>query len=138
MLRSDSRIRVTHQGTLPRPAELTELIRARAAGDPVDEQALADRVKQAVTDVVDEQLATGIDSVNDGEMSKSSFSDYVSQRLDGIEKTSEPYFSPISGRDNRDFPEYYASRALALRRQPNSDLSSYRRVHRCTGPLTYA
>jgi 5-methyltetrahydropteroyltriglutamate--homocysteine methyltransferase len=129
MLRSDSRIRVTHQGTLPRPSQLTELIRARAAGDRVDEHALADRVKQAVADVVDEQLATGIDSVNDGEMSKSSFNDYVSQRIDGIEKTSEPYFSPITGRDNRDFPEYYATRAVG---------GGYRRVYRCTAPLRYA
>lgn len=30
MIRSDSRIRVTHQGALPRPAELETLVRARA------------------------------------------------------------------------------------------------------------
>src|SRR4051794_12679034 len=66
MIRSDSRIRVTHQGTLPRPAELTNLIRARAAGTRVDASALAHEVRRAVADVVDEQLAIGIDSINDG------------------------------------------------------------------------
>ncbi len=129
MIRSDSRIRVTHQGTLPRPADLTTSIRDRAAGQVVDDQALAARLTQVVDEVVNEQLALGIDSVNDGEMSKSSFSDYVSQRLDGIEKTAEPYYSPITGRDSRDFPHYFSTRALG---------GGYRRVHRCVGPLTYA
>jgi 5-methyltetrahydropteroyltriglutamate--homocysteine methyltransferase len=129
MIRSDSRIRVTHQGTLPRPPELTNLIRARAAGTPVDASALAHEVRHAVADVVDEQLAIGIDSVNDGEMSKSSFSDYVTQRLGGIEKTAQPYFSPIAGRDTRDYPDYFAGRTLG---------GGYRRVHQCLAPLTYA
>ena len=128
MIRSDSRIRVTHQGTLPRPADLTATIRDRAAGKAVDEPALAERLQQVVDEVVTEQLALGIDSINDGEMSKSSFSDYVSQRLGGIEKTAEPYFSPITGRDSRDFPHYFSTRALG---------GGYRRVHQCTGPLTY-
>jgi 5-methyltetrahydropteroyltriglutamate--homocysteine methyltransferase len=128
MIRSDSRIRVTHQGTLPRPPDLTAMIRARAAGEDVDQQVLDERVRSAVEAVVQKQLDIGIDSINDGEMSKSSFSDYVSQRLGGIEKTSEPYFSPITGRDSRAFPEYFSSRSLG---------GGYRRIYRCTGPLTY-
>jgi len=129
MIRSDSRIRVTHQGTLPRPADLTELIRARAAGEATDEARLAQAVKHAVADVVDKQLEIGIDSVNDGEMSKSSFSDYVIQRLAGIEQTEEPYYSPITGRDRRDFPDYFSTRQLG---------GGYRRIYRCTQALTYA
>jgi 5-methyltetrahydropteroyltriglutamate--homocysteine methyltransferase len=129
MIRSDSRIRVTHQGTLPRPAELTEMVRARAAGEPVDDAAVATRITSAVEEVVNMQLEIGVDSINDGEMSKSSFSDYVSQRLGGIEKTAEPYYSPITGRDRGDFPEYFASRQLG---------GGYRRIYRCTAPLTYA
>src|SRR6266852_9626341 len=129
MIRSDSRIRVTHQGTLPRPEDLTALVRARARQTNVDQYALRERVKSAVAEVVQKQLDLGIDSINDGEMSKSSFSDYVSQRLGGIEKTSEPYFSPITGRDSRAFPEYFSSRNLG---------GGYRRIYSCTGPLTYA
>jgi 5-methyltetrahydropteroyltriglutamate--homocysteine methyltransferase len=129
MIRSDSRIRVTHQGTLPRADDLTALVRARAAGEAVDEREVSSRIQRAVADVVQKQLEIGVDSINDGEMSKSSFSDYVSQRLGGIEKTAEPYHSPISGRDRRDFPEYFsASRMLG---------GGYRRIYRCTGPLTY-
>jgi 5-methyltetrahydropteroyltriglutamate--homocysteine methyltransferase len=129
MIRSDSRIRVTHQGTLPRPAALTEMVRARASGEAIDEAAVADAIKQAVEQVVAKQLEIGVDSINDGEMSKSSFSDYVSQRLGGIEKTAEPYYSPITGRDRRDFPEYFSSRTLG---------GGYRRIYSCTAPLTYA
>ncbi|HEV7663703.1 MAG TPA: cobalamin-independent methionine synthase II family protein [Chloroflexota bacterium] len=128
MIRSDSRIRVTHQGTLPRPEPLSALVRGRASGETVDAAALDQQVRAAVADVVDRQRQIGVDSINDGEMSKSSFSDYVAQRLGGIEKTSEPYFSPITGRDKRDFPEYFASRQLG---------GGYRRVFQCTGPLTY-
>src|SRR5438874_1309837 len=128
MIRSDGRIRVTHQGTLPRPGELTDMVRARAAGEALDEQALAERIRSAVAEVVEKQLEIGVDSINDGEMSKSSFSDYVNQRLGGIEKTSEPYFSPITGRDSRDFPEYFSSRTLG---------GGYRRIYRCTEKLTY-
>jgi 5-methyltetrahydropteroyltriglutamate--homocysteine methyltransferase len=128
MIRSDSRIRVTHQGTLPRPDDLTALVRARAAGEPVDEQALERRVRTAVAEVVQKQVEIGVDSINDGEMSKSSFSDYVSQRLGGIEQTSEPYFSPITGRDRRDFPDYFSSHALG---------GGYRRIFTCNAPLTY-
>jgi 5-methyltetrahydropteroyltriglutamate--homocysteine methyltransferase len=113
MIRSGSRIRVTHQGTLPRPADLTEgMVRARAAGDATNEAVVADRIRNAVADVVNRQLEIGVDSINDGEMSKSSFSDYVSQRLAGIEKTAEPYYSPITSRDRRDFPDSGRDRAL--------------------------
>jgi 5-methyltetrahydropteroyltriglutamate--homocysteine methyltransferase len=104
------------------------MIRARAAGEDVDAQALEERVRTAVDEVVKKQIAIGVDSINDGEMSKSSFSDYVSQRLGGTEKTSKPYFSPITGRDSRDFPEYFSSRSLG---------GGYRRIYSCTGPLTY-
>ncbi len=128
MIRSDSRIRVTHQGTLPRPEDLTALVRARAADEHVDQHALRERVKSAVAEVVQKQLDVGIDSINDGEMSKSSFSDYVSQRLGGIEKTADPYFSPITGRDRLDFPEYFSSRTLG---------GGYRRIYNCTAPITY-
>src|SRR6266849_1787457 len=128
MIRSDSRIRVTHQGTLPRPEDLTALVRARAADEHVDQYALRERVKSAVAEVVQKQLDLGIDSINDGEMSKSSFSDYVSQRLGGIEKTADPYFSPITGRDRLDFPEYFSSRTLG---------GGYRRIYNCTAPITY-
>lgn len=127
MIRSDSRMRVTHQGTLPRPDDLRDLVRARATGEPYDTEALGQRLTQAVRDVVRKQVEIGVDSINDGEQSKTSFSDYVTTRLSGLEPTPELYYSPITGRDRRDFPEYHQRHRLG----------GTRHVYQCVGPLSY-
>jgi 5-methyltetrahydropteroyltriglutamate--homocysteine methyltransferase len=135
MKRSTDRILVTHQGTLPKPEDLREMIAAKSHGQPYDRDALARRTREAVAEAVQHQIAIGIDCVNDGEMSKTSFSDYVSDRFGGIEPTPTPYVSPISGRDLREFPEYF---------EPRGPLGGFARgggmrrvVFSCTGPLTY-
>jgi 5-methyltetrahydropteroyltriglutamate--homocysteine methyltransferase len=128
MIRSDGRIKVTHQGTLPRPAELRDTLMRKAAGEEVDEAALAAGTRRAVAEAVQRQIEVGIDSLNDGEMSKTNFSDYVTKRLGGIEPTPEQYVSPITGRDMKRFPEYFS------RGQMNR---GYRRVHKCVEPLRY-
>jgi 5-methyltetrahydropteroyltriglutamate--homocysteine methyltransferase len=134
MKRSTDRILVTHQGTLPRPDDLQDLLGARSSGQPYDRGALAARIQRAVKDAVRRQVECGIDVVNDGEMSKTSFSDYVSDRLGGLAPTAEPYVSPINGRDLREFPEYFASR----RGFGNRQAIGYRRVvFQCVAPLSY-
>ena len=70
MIRSDGRIRVTHQGTLPRPDDLRTLVRARGSGQDYNSEELAQRLSAAVAEVVRHQMDIGIDSVNDGEQSK--------------------------------------------------------------------
>ncbi|MBV9579344.1 MAG: cobalamin-independent methionine synthase II family protein [Chloroflexi bacterium] len=127
MIRSDQRIRVTHQGTLPRPDDLRTLVRARGGGQEYDAEALARRVTDAVAGVVQRQIAIGIDSINDGEQSKTSFSDYVTTRLGGLEPTPEVYYSPITGRDRLDFPDYHQRMRLG----------GTRHVYQCVGPVTY-
>ena len=107
MQRSTDRIFITHQGTLPRPDDLREMMAARTRGEDYDADALAVRITRAVAEWVRRQVELGIDCVNDGELSKTSFSDYVCDRFSGIEPTDQPYVSPISGRDIRDFPEYF-------------------------------
>ena len=52
---------------------------------PVDATALEARVKEAVTEVVERQVAAGVSIVNDGEMSKPSYATYVKDRLTGFE-----------------------------------------------------
>src|SRR6187401_2557028 len=84
MKRSTERILTTHTGSLPRPADLLEMIRARASGQPVDEATFAARVKSAVGEIVQKQVDAGIDVVSDGEMGKPSFATYVSDRLTGL------------------------------------------------------
>ncbi len=127
MIRSDDRIRVTHQGTLPRPDDLRTLVRARASGEAYDADELARRLTNGVADVVRHQIEIGIDSINDGELSKTSFNDYVTSRLSGLEPTPEIYYSPITGRDRRDFPEYHQ----------RNRLGGTRHVYQCIAPLTY-
>ena len=50
MKRSTTRILTTHTGSLPRPADLIEMIRDAQAGKPVDEAAFQARVKSAVAE----------------------------------------------------------------------------------------
>jgi 5-methyltetrahydropteroyltriglutamate--homocysteine methyltransferase len=84
MKRSTDRILTTHTGSLPRPADLLEMIRAQVGGEPVDEAAFAARVQSAVTEIVQKQVEAGVDVVSDGEMGKPSFATYVNDRLAGL------------------------------------------------------
>src|ERR1700741_2556635 len=67
---------------------------AKEEGVPVDAAALAERVTHAVRDIVAQQLAAGIDIVNDGEMSKPSYATYIKDRLDGFGGGSGRYSFP--------------------------------------------
>jgi 5-methyltetrahydropteroyltriglutamate--homocysteine methyltransferase len=107
-----NRILTTHAGSLPRSEELKELVFARAEGRPYDGQALSTRLNSEVAEVVRRQVACGVDSVNDGELGKTNFNNYVRERLAGFE--TRPYVpgkSPkplsIAGRDLLKFPEYF-------------------------------
>jgi 5-methyltetrahydropteroyltriglutamate--homocysteine methyltransferase len=100
-----ARILTTHVGSLPRPKDLLDLMKARASGTG-DDQVYQERVRHAVVDIVRQQRDAGIDIVSDGEQSKIGFFSYVSERLDG--------FTPTPGRklklftaELRAFPEYY-------------------------------
>ena len=73
MKRSAQRILTTHCGSLPRPRELLAPLHAKDAGLPYDRNALAARVRASVAEVVRRQIELGIDVVDDGEHSKSSF-----------------------------------------------------------------
>src|SRR5438132_9209969 len=85
MKRSSQRILTTHTGSLPRPADLIEMMRAKETGQPHDEAAFLDRVRSAVVEVVHQQAESGVDIVSDGELGKPSFFQYVRNRLKGLE-----------------------------------------------------
>jgi len=70
MKTSQDRILTTHVGSLPRPPELKALLVAKDQSQPYDQTALERLTRQAVFDIVRRQAQTGIDIVNDGEMSK--------------------------------------------------------------------
>ena len=134
MKRSTDRILTTHAGSLPRPDDLRAMLIAKAAGQPYDERAFAARVRDAVAEVVQQQVAAGIDSINDGELSKSNFTNYARERLGGIETRPADPNAPavtIAGRDMAEFAEYFEVRPLFGARVTNP-LQVV-----CTGPLTY-
>jgi 5-methyltetrahydropteroyltriglutamate--homocysteine methyltransferase len=101
MRRSVDRFLTTHTGSLPRPPELTRLLMARERGE-ADAAALAAPVREAVAGIVAKQAQAGVDVVNDGEMSKASYSGYVRDRLTGFEGEGEQV--PIA--DFLEYPEY--------------------------------
>jgi 5-methyltetrahydropteroyltriglutamate--homocysteine methyltransferase len=129
MKRSTDRILTTHTGSLPRPDDLVELLYADESGDGVDRAALQQRVRSAVSDSVGQQLQTGIDIVDDGEMSKVSYSTYVNARLTGFEGHVHVPRRPRP--DVAAFPRYAEWDA---QQQPAAS-----RIKRfaCTGPVTY-
>ena len=115
MLQSTDRILTTHAGSLPRPADLREMVVARASGEAYDAEALAARLKSAVAEVVRQQVECGLDSVNDGELSKTNFTDYVRWRIAGyVERPSAgPRRLSITARDETKFADYFRANPRA-------------------------
>src|SRR5947199_5398817 len=110
MKRSTDRILTTHVGSLIRPAELQDFLRAKQAGKPYDQAAYQSCLKGSVTEVVRKQAEVGVDVVSDGEFGKSiSWSQYVLERLTGFERRPiAPEANPFRrGADRRRFPEFY-------------------------------
>jgi 5-methyltetrahydropteroyltriglutamate--homocysteine methyltransferase len=106
--RSNDRILTTHVGSLPRPADLLEMNDQKVCGRSVDQTAWTARVKTAILEVVQLQQEAGVDIVNDGELSKSSWSSYVNERLSGFaESASQGKASLARGRDRKAFQEFY-------------------------------
>src|SRR5262245_9150005 len=85
MKHSTDRILTTHAGSLPRPDDLREMVMAKANGQTYDQNGLSTRTTSAVKEVVQQQLRSGVDSLNDGEFGKSNFSNYARERLSGFE-----------------------------------------------------
>jgi 5-methyltetrahydropteroyltriglutamate--homocysteine methyltransferase len=134
MQRSTDRIYTTHVGSLPRPAALLDLMRARADGQAVDPGELAAAERGAVAEVVARQRAAGLDVVSDGEESKTGFFAYIGQRLGGYQPRRA--LSPTSRFQIEidAFPEYYAE-YLKGAMTGSSAVPSVPLV--CTGPVTY-
>ncbi len=86
MKNSSSRILTTHIGSLARPPEILEILRAKETGQPYDIEALAGLVRQSVQEVVRRQVQTGIDVPSDGEYGKPSFSTYVQTGSPGLRR----------------------------------------------------
>jgi len=91
MKRSTERFLTTHTGSLPRPADLIDMMFAKESGIPVEPKALAARVRSAVAEVARKQAEAGVDLINDGEMSKPSYATYIKDRLGGFGGTGNTF-----------------------------------------------
>lgn len=107
MKRSTHRILTTHCGSLPRPKDLLDLMKARFSGGPYDARAYGARVRSAVSESVSKQVECGIDVPTDGEQGKPGFFSYVRERLEGFEPRPGADF-PRFAAETEAFPEYYA------------------------------
>jgi len=85
------------------------LLSARAAGELYDAATLTTELRSAVADVVRQQVAHGIDVVNDGEYSKTGWAAYFVSRLSGlsVRPGERSVIGPITARDARLFPEWF-------------------------------
>jgi 5-methyltetrahydropteroyltriglutamate--homocysteine methyltransferase len=112
MSRDTDRILTTHAGSLPRPPGLREMVVAKASGEPYDPAAFDEQLRSGVAEVVRRQVECGIDCVNDGELSKSNFTDYVRWRIAGYEErpSSGRRRLSIIARDEAKFPDYFDSK----------------------------
>jgi 5-methyltetrahydropteroyltriglutamate--homocysteine methyltransferase len=100
-------IQTTHIGSLPRPHDLLDLMKAKFAGQNVDEAALEAKIRSSVIDCVARQVECGIEIVTDGEFSKPSFFTYIRERLEGFESRPDQKL-PLFEKEVAAFPEYYA------------------------------
>ncbi len=135
MKRSTDRILTTHTGSLARPRPLLDLMKAKEHGEPYDQDMYDRAVRDAVADVVRRQAESGIDVVNDGEQSKTSFNRYIVERLNGFTPTAgTARVGGINDKESAAFPEYYEEYVktgyFTTRVASNVPLA-------CTGPVSY-
>src|SRR5258708_6897962 len=91
MKRSTNRFMTTHTGSLPRPDDLIRMMYAKEEGVPVDAAAVSQGVASAGEELVGKQAESGVDIVNDGEMSKPSYATYIKDRLSGFGGTGNTF-----------------------------------------------
>ena len=118
------RILTTHVGSLPRSAAVTDLVFAQERGEAVDPAQFDAVIGDAVSLAVARQVASGIDLVSDGEMSKISYVTYIKDRISGFEGDS-PRTPPA---DLELFPTFMQ------RQSKGGGTPTYRRP-KCVGPV---
>jgi len=129
MKRSENRILTTHVGSMVRPQQLRDLA-ATANESPQNKQRYEDFLRDSVAEVVRMQAKVGIDIVNDGEYGKSSWSNYILERITGFEHRPDQ-LRPVFwlGRDRDRFPEVMAAEFPWM--------ASGVPTEACVGPIKY-
>ncbi|MFT4581475.1 MAG: 5-methyltetrahydropteroyltriglutamate--homocysteine methyltransferase [Gammaproteobacteria bacterium] len=125
MYRSEQRILTSHVGSLPRPSNILEWVYAHQKGTPFDD-AYWTTVEEAVVDVVGQQIECGIDIVDDGELGKVGFTNYLCDRLEGLGGETEMW----SFHDLDEVPE-------VAERQYASESGQHINMPACIGAIRY-
>jgi 5-methyltetrahydropteroyltriglutamate--homocysteine methyltransferase len=135
MKRSTTGILTTHVGSLIRPPELQEFLRAKQGGKPYDEAAYQKCLTNSVAEVVQQQAHVGIDVISDGEFGKSiSWAQYALTRLSGFERRliKNEAANPFKrGADRAHFAEFYAE--LDAKEAVATTMEAI-----CVGPISYS
>ena len=124
------KIRTTHVGSLPGPAGF----------DPTG--SLFDDLRASVHWIVDQQRSTGLDIINEGELTKGGdWLSFMDGRLGGFEERPMPASGSViaAGRDREAFADFYryAAERQTLFFMPDQRMSIRRRYLACTSPITY-
>ena len=101
------RIQTTHIGSLPRPHNVLDLLKAKLNGQPYDQAALDKAIAEGVRNNVRKQVDCGVDIVTDGEVSKPGFFTYIQERLTGFEPRPGQKLL-LFQKEVAAFPDYYA------------------------------
>ena len=109
MKRSEDRILTTHVGSLIRPATLVDFTNEYLGKPPLEDKNFLAALQTATNEVVRKQVEAGIDIINDGEFGKSSWANYILERISGFENRPDQK-APIDwlGRDRERFDEFFA------------------------------
>jgi 5-methyltetrahydropteroyltriglutamate--homocysteine methyltransferase len=100
---SDERILTTHTGSLPRPRGLLKALGLGTDEAPAGPDEQERLLRTAIADIVRQQVEVGVDVVSDGELSKSGYSTYITERMSGFGGHSAPLSRQ---KDAEDFPEW--------------------------------
>ena len=117
MKTSQERILTTHVGSLPRRDRLADMLVAKAQDETIDQTAFDEAVAEAMTYVVSRQIETGIDIGNNGEMPRTDFISYITERMSGFGRGDGPQRQlPL---DAKTFPVWFAQLQKSGRRRIN-------------------
>ena len=121
---STDRILTTHVGSLPRGQTVVDQLLLKERGEPPDTAAFDRAMREGVSAVVRQQVATGIDSVSDGETAKISYATYMKDRLSGFGGDNERQVA----KDLQPFADFRTRMAVFAGKQ------SFKR-QACIGPI---
>ena len=121
---STDRILTTHVGSLPRGQAVVDQLLLKERGEPLDGAAFDRAMREGVSAVVRQQVATGIDSVSDGETAKISYATYMKDRLSGFGGDNERQVA----KDLQPFADFRTRMAVFAGKQ------SFKR-QACIGPV---